>query len=67
MATRADGTVIIDITADPKQAINGINNVEKSVNGLASAAKSSPESWRLRLRLIKSYSLGKKPLNLEAM
>lgn len=39
MATRADGTVIIDITADPKQAINGINNVEKSVNGLASAAK----------------------------
>lgn len=32
MATRADGTVIIDITADPKQAINGINN-------LASAAK----------------------------
>lgn len=39
MATRADGTVIIDITADPKKAINGINNVEKSVNGLASAAK----------------------------
>lgn len=39
MATRADGTVIIDITADPKQAINSINNVEKSVNGLASAAK----------------------------
>lgn len=39
MATRADGTVIIDITADPKQAINGINSVEKSVNGLASAAK----------------------------
>ena len=39
MATRADGTVIIDITADPKQAINGINNVKKSVNGLASAAK----------------------------
>lgn len=39
MATRADGTVIIDITADPKQAINGINNVGKSVNGLASAAK----------------------------
>ena len=39
MATRADGTVIIDITANPKQAINGINNVEKSVNGLASAAK----------------------------
>ena len=39
MATRADGTVIIDITADPKQAINGINNVEKSVNGLASATK----------------------------
>lgn len=39
MATRADGTVIIDITADPKKAINGINNVKKSVNGLASAAK----------------------------
>lgn len=39
MATRADGSVIIDITADPQQAINGINRVDKSVNGLANTAK----------------------------
>lgn len=39
MATRADGSILIDITADPKKALNGIQSVEKGVNGLASTAK----------------------------
>ena len=39
MAGRADGSVIINITANPQQAINGINSVENRMNGLASAAK----------------------------
>lgn len=39
MATRADGSILIDIIADPKKALNGIQSVEKGVNGLASTAK----------------------------
>lgn len=39
MATRADGTVVIDITANTKNAINGVNSIQKVVNGLSSAAK----------------------------
>lgn len=37
--SRADGSVIIDVTVDPKRAINGLGQVQNKVNSLASAAK----------------------------
>lgn len=64
MATRADGTVIIDITADPKQAINGINNVEKSVNGLASAAKKLTGILAAAFAVDKIVQFGKEAIEL---
>lgn len=64
MATRADGTVIIDITADPKQAINGINNVEKSVNGLTSAAKKLTGILAAAFAVDKIVQFGKEAIGL---
>ena len=64
MATRADGTVIIDITADPKQAINGINSVEKSVNGLTSAAKKLTGILAAAFAVDKIVQFGKEAIEL---
>lgn len=64
MATRADGTVIIDITADPKQAINGINSVEKSVNGLTSAAKKLTGILAAAFAVDKIVQFGKEAIGL---
>lgn len=64
MATRADGTVIIDITADPKQAINGINSVGKSVNGLASAAKKLTGILAAAFAVDKIVQFGKEAIEL---
>ncbi len=64
MATRADGTVIIDITADPKQAINGINSVEKSVNGLTSAAKKLTGILAAAFAVDKIVQFGKEAVEL---
>lgn len=64
MATRADGTVIIDITSDPKQAINGINSVEKSVNGLTSAAKKLTGILAAAFAVDKIVQFGKEAVEL---
>lgn len=64
MATRADGTVIIDITADPKQAIHGINSVEKSVNGLTSAAKKLTGILAAAFAIDKIVQFGKEAIEL---
>ena len=64
MATRADGTVVIDITADPKKAINGINNVEKSVNGLTSAAKKLTGILTAAFAVGKIVQFGKEAIEL---
>lgn len=64
MATRADGTVIIDITADPKQAIHGINSVEKSVNGLTSAAKKLTGILAAAFAVDKIVQFGKEAIEL---
>lgn len=36
---KADGSVVIDITADPKKAVKGIDTVQNKMGGLASVAK----------------------------
>ena len=64
MATRADGTVIIDVTADPKQAIHGINSVEKSVNGLTSAAKKLTGILAAAFAVDKIVQFGKEAIEL---
>ena len=64
MATRADGTVVIDITADPKQAIHGINSVEKSVNGLTSAAKKLTGILAAAFAIDKIVQFGKEAIEL---
>ena len=64
MATRADGTVIIDITADPKQAIHGINSVEKIVNGLTSAAKKLTGILAAAFAVDKIVQFGKEAIEL---
>ena len=64
MATRADGSVIIDITADPQQAINGINRVDKSVNGLANTAKKLAGIFAAAFAVDKIIQFGKQAIEL---
>lgn len=61
---KADGSVIIDITSDPKQAINGINRVEKSVEGLASTAKKLAKVLAAAFTVDKIASFAKEAIGL---
>lgn len=36
---KADGSIVIDITADPKKAVSGLNTVQGKMNSVASTAK----------------------------
>ena len=61
---RTDGSVIIDITADTKQALNGIDRVQRGVNGLASAAKKITALFATAFAVDKIVQFGKAAIEL---
>ena len=64
MAGRADGSVVINITANPQQAINGINSVENRMNGLVSAAKKLTGILAAAFAVDKIIQFGKEAVEL---
>lgn len=63
MAT-ADGSVVINITADPTQAVKSINQVERKMNGLASAAKKITTLFAAAFAVDKIVQFGKEAIEL---
>ena len=61
---KADGSVVINITADPKQAVAGINQVERKVNGLASAVKKITTLFAAAFAGDKIVQFGKEAIEL---
>lgn len=61
---QADGAVIINIKADPTQAIKSVNRVEKSVTGLSESVKKLGKIFVAVFAVDKIVSFGKEAVNL---
>lgn len=60
----ADGSVIIDIKADPKQAVNGLERVRGKMNGLAAAARKITAVIGAAFAVHKLVEFGKEAIQL---